>query len=254
VNGTCPECRGTTWITTVVDGRTKCIRCRCYLNSRKERLLKSARIPDRYERCSIGNFETGGNPAFIKISDRVRRFVEFFPGDRKGLLLMGPMGVGKTHLAVGIIHYLIEDKNVACLFYDFRELLNDIRSTYNKDSQLSERAVIQPLLTCDLLVLDELGAEKTSHWVLDILMYILNYRYNRMGMTIITTNYMDEPGTLTTGFEETLADRIGIRLRSRLHEMCHTLLLEGNDYRLNKGSEAFQKGIRGRLKRRTEEK
>ncbi|MBN1356471.1 ATP-binding protein [bacterium] len=253
MNTECPECRGTTWINTIVNGRKKCIRCQCYVNSQKERLLKAARIPDRYTGCSIGNFETGGNPILIKITDRIRQFVEFFPGDRKGLLLMGPMGVGKTHLSVGIIHYLIEDKNVSCLFYDFRELLNDIRSTYDRDSQLTERAVIQPLLTAELLVLDELGAEKTTHWVLDVLMYILNYRYNRMGITIITTNYPDESGIHKSGLDETLADRIGIRLRSRLHEMCQKILFEGEDYRMNRRAEAFHKGIRSRLKRRSED-
>ncbi len=244
---TCPACKGTSWITRIIDGRSVCVRCRCYLNSRKDRLLRHARIPERYRECSIGNFDTSRHPSYALISDQIRQFVEYFPGDRRGLLLMGPPGVGKTHLAVSIIHYLIEDKDTNCIFYDFRELLNNIRSTYNAASQLTERSIIQPLLDSELLVLDELGAEKTTEWVLDVLMFILNYRYNRMSPTIITTNYMDEVNHSIQILDETLADRIGIRLRSRLHEMCHRILITGEDYRLHKDTKAFQKGIRQRL-------
>ncbi len=79
-----------------------------------------------------------------------------------------------------------------------------------------------------MLVLDELGASKTTDWVRDTMMQIIGTRYNNRRLTIFTTNYRDERHNSA---EETLEDRIGVRLRSRLYEMCDTVVVEGDDYR-----------------------
>ncbi|MBS1791503.1 MAG: ATP-binding protein [Acidobacteria bacterium] len=153
-----------------------------------------------------------------------------------GLLLMGPCGVGKTHLAVATIKALI-DKGISCLFYDFRDLLKEIQNSYNTVSNSSELSVLAPVYEAEVLVLDELGAMKPTDWVRDTMTQIINNRYNDRKVTIFTTNYLDDP---TNSSEESLTDRVGIRLRSRLHEMCKTVIVKGSDYRIEMGRKRGQ--------------
>jgi DNA replication protein DnaC len=88
--------------------------------------------------------------------------------------------------------------------------------------------VLAPVLNADVLVLDELGASKPTDWVRDTMAHVINTRYNEKKFTIFTTNYLDER---PNDREETLEDRIGVRVRSRLYEMCKTIMMDGKDYR-----------------------
>jgi DNA replication protein DnaC len=105
--------------------------------------------------------------------------------------------------------------------------LKEIQGSYNASTHTSELGVLSPVLNVDVLVLDELGASKPTDWVRDTMAYIINTRYNDQKHTIFTTNYLDE----RQANEETLEDRVGIRLRSRLYEMCKTIEIKGTDYR-----------------------
>jgi DNA replication protein DnaC len=153
--------------------------------------------------------------------------VREYPEVNRGLLLTGPCGVGKTHLAVAILHGLIE-KGVPCLFYEFGALLKKIQESYNPTSQASELCVLQPIYEAEVLLLDELGAVKPTDWVRDTMMQVIGRRYNDRKLTLFTTNYLD---ARVNPADEVLEDRIGVRLRSRLYEMCATTLVEGADYR-----------------------
>jgi DNA replication protein DnaC len=181
------------------------------------------------------------------------RFVEEYPLDNTGLLLIGSIGVGKTHLAVGIIKELILGKGIGCLFYDYRELLKQIQNSYNDSVKATELDVLRPVFETEVLVLDELGAIKPTEWVWDTVSLILNTRYNDNRTTIITTNFPDEAGqdpqaNPASEFgraqravrRETLGDRIGDRMRSRLHEMCRTIKMEGDDFRQTIRSASFR--------------
>lgn len=236
----CPVCAGTGWKTVEVPGKSSRVtRCECRIELRAERLLKSANIPSRYEHCTLADFEIrfeGAHRSLAAARLAAGRFVEEYPIEKAGLLLIGPIGVGKTHLAVGIMQELIRGKGVHSLFCDYRELLKEIQNSYNPTVQATELEILQPVFQAEVLVLDELGAVKPTEWVWDTVSHILNTRYNDKRTTIITTNFSDQAagqlsGPRAAAREETLGDRIGERMRSRLHEMCRVVQMEGSDFR-----------------------
>lgn len=203
-------------------------RCRCRTQGQQAKRFEAARIPPRYERCSLANYQpTAGNGTQLQAFNYAFKLVDEYPAVDRGLLLMGPVGTGKTHLSAAILRGLIE-KGIPCLFYEFGSLLKEIQNSYNPVSQTSELKVLAPVFEAEVLVLDELGASKPTDWVRDTMMQVINARYNDRRLTIFTTNYRDERDQPA---EETLEDRIGTRLRSRLYEMCRTVVMDGEDYR-----------------------
>jgi DNA replication protein DnaC len=248
----CPVCGGSGWKS--LSSNRRVMRCDCRLKSRANSLLASARIPKRYEHCELSNFEFEGPHAHLaRARMQVCRFVEEYglENNSNGLLIIGSIGVGKTHLAVGIIKELILGKGTACLFYDYRELLKQIQNCYNESVKATELEVLRPVFETEVLVLDELGAVKPTEWVWDTVSLILNTRYNDNRTTIITTNYPDDAARDSNGASdfaraqravrgETLGDRIGERMRSRLHEMCRIVKMEGADFRQTFKSASFR--------------
>jgi DNA replication protein DnaC len=244
---TCPTCNDTGW-KAIGEGRERRVtRCDCQRQQYIQKLLDRARIPQRYQHCELSNYDVLPGPherAQSRALMMSQSFVREYPGDHAGLLLIGPIGVGKTHLSVGILKDLIAAKNVGCLFYDYRELLKEIQNSYNPSVATTEMQVLRPVFEAEVLVLDELGAIKPTEWVWDTVSHILNTRYNDKRTTIFTTNFADQPprggvegeeSERSRAFravrEETLGDRIGERMRSRLHEMCRIVKIDGDDFR-----------------------
>jgi DNA replication protein DnaC len=221
----CSFCSGTGWEFVPDKGVRPCC---CRNKEQQFSLIKAANLPPLYAECTLSNYKpVTGNTTQLRAFNQAYRLVENYPGDGRGLLLMGSCGVGKTHLSIAILRGLLA-KGVRCLFYDFSALLKEIQASYNPNTHTSELEILAPVFDAEVLVLDELGASKPTEWVRDTMLQIIRARYNDKRLTIFTSNYMDE----SSRFEnETLEDRIGVRLRSRLYQMCQTVVMDGEDYR-----------------------
>lgn len=253
--------------------RVWAVPCDCTGEDRAARVLSRARLPTRYEHCDFENFETdtyyeGKNfAAWNRSLEQAKLVTEAFARDYPmgrgaGLLIMGTCGVGKTHLAVAALRQIVL-RGHGGLFYDYRELLREIQDSYNRESQTSELSILDPVLTADVLLLDDLGSSKPSPWALETVGHILNSRYNEHRITLLTTNFLDDPATnvsndsagtpskvdqadarvarrsfrlpsgqpIAAHQEDTLTERLGTRIRSRLYEMCRTVDIVAPDYR-----------------------
>jgi DNA replication protein DnaC len=274
----CPVCQGSGW--KVVERTTKgaqalaadrsgsaagepkmvwAVPCDCTTADRAGHVLGRSRVPERYRHCDFENYETDNeienvsrdqlaawNRSLAQAKLVVQRFAAEFPvGNENGLLLMGPCGVGKTHLAVAALKEIIL-RGHSGLFYDYRELLKEIQDSYNAESQATEMGVLEPVLQAEILVLDDIGSSKPSLWALETVGHVLNTRYNEKRVTLLTTNFLDSetasngaapaPSPRVVGMraptiEDSLTERVGKRIRSRLYEMCRTVEIFAPDYR-----------------------
>ena len=235
----CSKCDGTGWKPVETQGVRRLTRCDCFTRERSGRVLRAARIPKRYEHCSLENFEHTRRYKKLGQAKLVaRRYTEEYPLEY-GLLFVGPSGRGKTHLAVSVLRKLIETKGVEGRFYDFHHLLQEIQGTYDSLSQSSKSAVLQPVLDVEVLLLDELTAPRPTDWMRETLAYVINSRYNDKKVTLITTTLSPRKGRKThrAPSGEVLPDlesslvQLGDTLSSRLYEMCRVVEMEGVDFR-----------------------
>jgi DNA replication protein DnaC len=230
----CALCGGTGWRTvSTPESKGKAVaRCDCAMAKMVGTRMRLAHIPSQYADCSFESFVPYGPDRVLLERAKIdaRHFAEHFPLMlQKSLLLVGSIGTGKTHLAVAVLKSLISAGHSA-RFYEYRELLKDIQSTYNKDAQCSEVELLRPVMEVPVLVLDELGAVKPTEWVFDTVGLILNTRYNENLPTILTTNYANKTAGSARG-ELTLGDRVGDRMHSRLNQMCRVIEMYGADFR-----------------------
>ena len=157
-------------------------RCSCRPRQQRDDLLARAQLPERYRRCRLSNFHTTGNDELFAAKRACQHYVDHFLSPdghfcETGLLFSGPPGTGKTHLAVSVMVELIETYSLRGRFIDFTTLIHDIQSTFEPSTPGSKSAILDPIKSSEILVLDELGAQKTTPWVRDILYLIMNTRY-----------------------------------------------------------------------------
>lgn len=215
----------------------------------------SPRAPESSTRTSTGNGSSAGDrwiksfvakrflhatfdsykvtPKNRDLFEAARRFVDSYTedGDR-GLLLSGNVGVGKTHLAIAIGRHLAE-RGVWPYFTSFVKVTAAIKQSWGvrdfSGGQMSERMIREPLLTKNLLILDDLGAEQRDKqdqgWTTELVYDIVQSRYEAMLPTVITTNLS----------LDAIEERYSARIASRLVQMCDAVWSDAPDYRLTAG-------------------
>jgi DNA replication protein DnaC len=237
----CGVCGGTGFAIVERDGHEYAQPCACRRPgaATPEGFLAGSHIPPRYEHCTLSSFEAG-TPRQRTALGRAMSYCSGYPflgtDEGLGLLFTGDNGVGKTHLAVAVLRELVQAKGARGQFWDFHELLREIRASYDPETATTELQVLEPVVEADVLLLDDLGAWKMTDWMNDTLFYILNSRYLGRRPTLLTTNYQDADREAVLAADplrrkEFLVERIGQRLRSRLMEMCLVVPIDGPDWR-----------------------
>jgi DNA replication protein DnaC len=241
----CEFCSGTGWQIVLEGSVSRAKRCTCARVISGDKLVDSAKIPPRYIDCDFDNYDSQSLG-----QERAKSMSQNFASDypliqedfpEGGLLFSGPSGTGKTHLGVSVTKALLK-KGLRCLFVDFHDLLAEIRGSYDELSQTSELMILRPILTSEVLMLDDIGSQRMTEWMMDTVFHIVNLRYQQKKMLICTTNLpIDRQSRKAVrnvsdpAFEhfkqENLEERLGNKVVSRLYEMCTFIELDGPDYR-----------------------
>ncbi len=236
----CARCQGTGFTLVEKDGYSYAVRCDCQGAPRPPVL---ATLPPRFLEARFDSFLSGNTASLKRAKATVQRFAQLYPSVEGGLFLMGPEGVGKTHLCAALLLDLA-DKGFPGLYFEFRSLLYKLKQSFDRESGMSQAQVLEPMLSAQLVVLDGVGDEKPSEWVSDTLAYIINHRYNTKRITVATSRFFDERtrnDLKLTGTGLPLEERIGKFILSRFYEMCQFVPIVGSDFREHIKKAAFHR-------------
>ena len=214
-------CDGSGWVDEEEARAVRPCACRPQLIAGRRAHALSAVVPRRYRGVSFDRPPVSEMPRpQVEVAQRYVRKLDERLDQGRGLWFFGGVGTGKTTLAMLVSQAALEaGRSVA--IYSLPRLLSEIRETFESDLEGSYTNLMDRLTEVDLLHLDDVGAEKTSAWVLEQLYSIVNARYEAERAVLITTNLERAP----------LAEQIGERTVSRLEEMCDVLPLYGTDQR-----------------------
>ena len=237
----CRQCDGNGWIITRDErGRCNAAECPCLSIQKRVACFNAAGIPGIFHDSTFDNFQTYNNSLLKEVLDIARFSLKnHVKAQKKGLLLMGGVGVGKTRLVSAMLRKYILNYGVTGLFQEFSNLLSEIKTGYDKG--ISESVLLEKINNVDVLVIDELGKGRNSDWEINIMDAVITNRYNMDKITICATNYTNNPDTtyvdksLKNGEkvkkQETLKERVHSRIYSRLREMCYFKEIKAADRR-----------------------
>ena len=231
-SGTCGTCGGRGVVSERDELGYEVVRsCECRRLNRRIDAFNRAHIPGLFAASSLQTFRVATDPSMGDAHQAAVQLVRSYPVEKRGLCLLGPVGVGKTHLVTAIVRELTLGKGVGCIFCDNLQLLQDLKLAYEKREGTAD--LLEPLANVEVLVIDDLGKGRGSEWEITILDDVISRRYNAGATTIVTTNYIDrkETGPRDGFATETLQQRVGSRIHSRLHGMCKFIEMQGEDFR-----------------------
>ncbi len=196
-----------------------------------EKIMKNSKMSRRNLGYRFENFEV--NSSNRNTFQNLKKYSEKLVNEieKKGLILVGNNGVGKTHLACSIANELMKN-GIPVIYGTLINLLAEIRNSYDLYNNASEMEIIKLYKNVDLLIIDDLGKEKPSEWGLEKLFTIINSRYENNLPVIITTNYN----------QNTLIERLNLNgevetaksIISRLYEMCYLVKIDDVDHRIKR--------------------
>lgn len=186
-----------------------------------ERLSDEANLGERFKGRTFASFEARRDKEAFDACSKYANDPRLMERKHNGLLLYGNYGSGKTHLAAAVSNALIH-KGTPVLFGTFITHLENIRQEFDNAGQ---RAYLSKMKVTPVLVIDDLGKEKKSEWTRQVLFDVINYRYEHLLPTIITTNLASNENF------DALANHVEGAVWSRLCEMCNFVETKGTDYR-----------------------
>lgn len=182
--------------------------------SRYRQLIAMAQIPPKWREVTFDNSNPNLYPRQFKIA---KRYAERFTAQSPSLAFYSEgNGTGKTRMAACIANYVLHEKKMPIIFKKARDLMLGIRRTFSDRGEMTEADILDKVLSVQLLVLDDVGLDPTSQWLLATYWTVFDRRLEWQLPVIITTTI---PFEAPEG-KVSLADRIGNGALSRLVELC----------------------------------